>query len=108
MSWRCCRGGWWARRAKADLRPRTARAPARRVCALRPTARSAAGRPCRAEDLEQARLAGAVAPHQADLVSRGDGEARVRQHAARGDVDGKVADLQHEARHYGTVTWLRA
>jgi len=48
------------------------------------------------QDLEQARLARAVAPDQAHLVARGDGEARVREDAARGDVDGETTDLKHD------------
>jgi len=47
------------------------------------------------QDLEQARLAGAVAADQADLVAGGHGEARVGKHPARGDVDGEIPDLQH-------------
>ena len=48
------------------------------------------------EHLEQGRFAGPVAPDQSDLVTRTDGEARVGQDPARGDVDGEVADLEHD------------
>ena len=45
------------------------------------------------EHLEQARLTGAVAAHQADLVAFGHGEARVGENPARDHVDGEIADL---------------
>src|SRR2546428_4910132 len=48
------------------------------------------------EHLEQAGLARTVSPHQPDLVAGGHGEAGVGQDTARRDVDGEVADLQHE------------
>ena len=48
------------------------------------------------EHLEQARLAGSVAPDQSDLVTRTDGEARIGEDAARGDVDGQTTNLKHD------------
>src|SRR5258708_1833925 len=52
------------------------------------------------EHFEQTRLAGAVASDQSDLVAGRHGEARVREHAARDDVDGEVSDLKHDTRCY--------
>ena len=48
------------------------------------------------QDLQQACLARAVAADEADLVPRGNGEARVGQHSARCDVDGETSGLDHE------------
>src|SRR3989442_7485139 len=48
------------------------------------------------QDLEQARLARAVATYQADFVPGADREPGVGQHATRGDVDGETADLEHD------------
>src|SRR4029077_10171649 len=59
------------------------------------TERHASGRVVLAgQDLEQARLARAVAPDKADLVSGGHGEARVRDDPARNDIDGKTSNLE--------------
>jgi hypothetical protein len=52
------------------------------------------------QHFEQARLAGAVASDQTDLVPRRHGEARVREHPARDDVDGEISDLQHDGECY--------
>src|SRR5260370_19457490 len=52
------------------------------------------------EHLEEARLAGPVAADEPDLVAGGHGEARVGQNPARRDVDGEVADLEHESGCY--------
>src|SRR6266851_7620160 len=52
------------------------------------------------EHLEEARLARSVAAHEPDLVAGGHGEARVGQNPARRDVDGEVADLEHECGWY--------
>src|SRR6202521_4636787 len=50
--------------------------------------------------LEQAGLARAVAPDEADLVPDRDDERRVRQDTTPGDVDGEITYLQHPARCY--------
>src|SRR5437660_9713239 len=57
------------------------------------------------QNLEQARLANAVAADKADLVSGGHGEARFRQNPARDNIDGETSDLQHVARCYVRGDW---
>ena len=48
-----------------------------------------------AQDPDQARLAGAVAAHEADLVAGAHGEARLDQREASTDLDGEVPGLEH-------------
>ena len=85
---------------ECGLRRLRARPRVLRDVAERPAAQhQAGGRVVLAgEHLEQAGLAGAVPADEADLVPRGDGEARVRQHPLRHDVDGEVSDLEHGDR----------
>ena len=49
------------------------------------------------QHLEQARLAGAVASDQSDLVARPDREVGAGQDPACGDIDGEVPNLKHRA-----------
>jgi hypothetical protein len=44
---------------------------------------------------EQARLAGAVATHHADLVARPKRQRQAFEDRTPGDLDGQVADLEH-------------
>ena len=52
------------------------------------------------QDLEQARLAGAVTANQSHLVARGDCEVGVRQNAASRDVYSEITDLEHAGNCY--------
>ncbi len=48
-----------------------------------------------AQHLQQARLPGAVAPDEADLVAGADREAGALEHEGAAHLDGELPDLQH-------------
>jgi hypothetical protein len=56
---------------------------------------AAVGRVLSGQHPDEARLAGAVAPHQPGLVAGADGERRLDQGQASSHLDGQVADLEH-------------
>ncbi len=81
------RGAIDRRRLLRDVRDRPAR---------REVDRSRLGVELAAQEREQARLAAAVGPHDADAVARVDGQRRVVEQAQRAAGEGEVGEADHE------------